>query len=137
MYVLFSFFFNFLLVVVVVFVFETRSPYTALVVLERKLALSSDTLLPQSSKYGAPPCLPIEILQQEKSQELDELDWYAWCEIQINKKFKKKRKERKKFPELNTKSDILINLVTFQFLAYYITAVLLVCYDIFFRDHML
>lgn len=26
---------------------------------------------------------------------------------------KKKKKKRKKFPELNTKSDILINLVTF------------------------
>lgn len=50
---------------------------------------------------------------------------------------KKKKKKRKKFPELNTKSDILINLVTFYFLTYYISAVLLVCYDIFFRDHML
>lgn len=52
------------------------------------------------------------------------------------KSLKEKRK-RKKFPELNSKSDILINLVTLQFLAYYITAVLLVCYDIFFRDDML
>lgn len=52
-------------------------------------------------------------------------------------KSSKEKRKRKKFPELNSKSDILINLVTLQFLAYYITAVLLVCYDIFFRDDML
>lgn len=65
------------------------------------------------------------------------MNWIDTHDVKSKSIKSSKKKKRKKFPELNTKSNILINLVTFQFLTYYVTAVLLVCYDIFFRDHML